>query len=507
MVVLTKQLALCATELQSPQLLALAGHVVHLQLNLPGAPTMQLLGVYMPANNAVLAARVRTYISATCSAASSAGQHFLVGGDVNAALLPEDRRGAPTAADLSWRALALASGLRTAPSAGARLHTFHGHNGSSSRIDDFLSDASLSQHCVQSLVAGNFNSDHTALRLEIALDSLGAVLPLPAPPAAPKDSFSKPFVKRELVEYHDAATAKLDPAFCALHAALRASASDPAAIDNVAGRIEPLLAELLQVAKDTCALLPAAAPPNTPNRTCDAIRAAVRAAQALAEALPPDFLREFPSLADPTAPGWAAQVHEHLKVARTAATRVVQTHKRTTARRATAKFSLMMKTNHKQAYRQIHGDKPVLLQALRDGPNMLTEPADILPAAAAQYAATPTPAVISADPTPPWLPSHADQLTSPLDPYTPAVVQVPASHARLFDRYDAQVFHEAIDSMANNKAAGPDDIPNELLRYAPDTFKDLLCDLFGACLRAAHCPAIWKHSVTSCYTRTATRHS
>ncbi|MBW0463297.1 hypothetical protein O181_003012 [Austropuccinia psidii MF-1] len=53
-----------------------------------------------------------------------------------------------------------------------------------------------------------------------------------------------------------------------------------------------------------------------------------------------------------------------------------------------------------------------------------------------------------------------------------------------------------INNIPNKKAAGPDKIPNELLKIANTTIVPHLAPLFNACLQAHHFPAQWKQAIT-----------
>ena len=53
-----------------------------------------------------------------------------------------------------------------------------------------------------------------------------------------------------------------------------------------------------------------------------------------------------------------------------------------------------------------------------------------------------------------------------------------------------------MDDLGRNKAEGPDGVPAELLRFAPDNLKTNLYTLFHACFYSAHCPPSWKESTT-----------
>ena len=135
----------------------------------------------------------------------------------------------------------------------------------------------------------------------------------------------------------------------------------------------------------------------------------------------------------------------------------------------------------------------------RDGTNLLSDPEAILVAAAARYTQTTAPHAVTADETLPWHPDHPDQqgdkTLHPCDlvpPVVPSLFRDSAAgllHRNLFDR----VLHK----LSERTAAGPDGLPNELLKFAPQTFKRALFELFQQCWKLGEIPSSWKESITT----------
>jgi exonuclease III len=180
-VVLTKDLSACATQVHLLQHEHLPGHLLHLQLNLPGSPLIHLLGTYLPSGSSACAkarsADIQTFIVETCAVRAAAGEHVIVCGDFNAALLTDDRLNTRYGADTTWAATTAAAGLR--PVHGPRDFTFYRGGLPLSRIDDFICSEQLLPHCAQRNVRESERrcGDHSALELTLQLRTLGAAIP------------------------------------------------------------------------------------------------------------------------------------------------------------------------------------------------------------------------------------------------------------------------------------------------------------------------------------------
>ncbi|MBW0500973.1 hypothetical protein O181_040688 [Austropuccinia psidii MF-1] len=72
----------------------------------------------------------------------------------------------------------------------------------------------------------------------------------------------------------------------------------------------------------------------------------------------------------------------------------------------------------------------------------------------------------------------------------------PPSSLLLFPPITKDEIDQEINKLANKKAAGPDKIPNELLKIANKAMTPHLSPLFNACLRKHHFLKQWKQAIT-----------
>ncbi|MBW0515027.1 hypothetical protein O181_054742 [Austropuccinia psidii MF-1] len=70
-------------------------------------------------------------------------------------------------------------------------------------------------------------------------------------------------------------------------------------------------------------------------------------------------------------------------------------------------------------------------------------------------------------------------------------------HPGVFPPVPPEEIQKAINSLPNNKAAGSDTIPNEILKIAAQLLLPILTPLFNACLAKCHYPTPWKTSLTA----------
>eukprot|EP00959_Pyramimonas_sp_CCMP1952_P226684 4739777-Pyramimonas_sp.AAC.2 len=76
------------------------------------------------------------------------------------------------------------------------------------------------------------------------------------------------------------------------------------------------------------------------------------------------------------------------------------------------------------------------------------------------------------------------------------IKDVGGSHKRLRDRYNREVYNDALARLPNGKAAGPDEIPNEVLKWLPREFHDMLHEYFLLLWGNSHTPTLWKDAIT-----------
>jgi hypothetical protein len=69
-------------------------------------------------------------------------------------------------------------------------------------------------------------------------------------------------------------------------------------------------------------------------------------------------------------------------------------------------------------------------------------------------------------------------------------------HASISNTFDRSTYDICLKYLGNNKAPGPDNIPNSILKNMPHQFHDLLFFLFQQCYKQQQIPTSWKTSLT-----------
>jgi hypothetical protein len=69
-------------------------------------------------------------------------------------------------------------------------------------------------------------------------------------------------------------------------------------------------------------------------------------------------------------------------------------------------------------------------------------------------------------------------------------------HASISNTFDSITYDICLKYLGNNKAPGPDNIPNSILKNMPSQFHDLLFLLFQQCYKQQQIPTSWKKSLT-----------
>jgi hypothetical protein len=69
-------------------------------------------------------------------------------------------------------------------------------------------------------------------------------------------------------------------------------------------------------------------------------------------------------------------------------------------------------------------------------------------------------------------------------------------HASIADTFDRITYDLCLKYLGNNKAPGPDIIPNSILKNMPKLYHDLLFHLFQQCYKQQQIPTSWKTSLT-----------
>ena len=66
----------------------------------------------------------------------------------------------------------------------------------------------------------------------------------------------------------------------------------------------------------------------------------------------------------------------------------------------------------------------------------------------------------------------------------------------IHEYFDQETYDRCLQNLANNKAPGPDKIPNIILKNMPENFHKLLFLFFSHCYKQHQTPATWKTSLT-----------
>jgi hypothetical protein len=69
-------------------------------------------------------------------------------------------------------------------------------------------------------------------------------------------------------------------------------------------------------------------------------------------------------------------------------------------------------------------------------------------------------------------------------------------HASISNTFDRATYDLCLKNLGNNKAPGPDNIPNSILKNMPNQFHDLLLLIFKQCYKQQQIPTSWKTSLT-----------
>jgi hypothetical protein len=336
----------------------------------------------MPADNIPLAKLVLAAIKDATAQAAAAGEHLLVAGDFNATLFPLDRAGGHEhRLDKLWRATVEATALAPlqSPEGSHRPHTFFGAGQVSSRIDDLLASPALLPHCGASRVLFDHPhaSDHRPLLAYLSLRALGAAVPADVRPPA----FMFPMLAAHKKEYTEAAQLQLSAPIAAFAAAVTAASPaanaappDAVQINALGAQLDPILAQLLSIARKHIPQVRAGGPGGQPHmlpRNLAAQRkrlvaklhgahTVLRAADpdaAAAEALPPrSYLQQQQ---EESQTEWLDRLLQELRASRGELTKLMKTHRRRRRAKQAATAAKMLHTQKGRLYRLVHGAEPV----------------------------------------------------------------------------------------------------------------------------------------------------
>ena len=205
---------------------------------------------------------------------------------------------------------------------------------------------------------------------------------------------------------------------------------------------------------------------------------------------------------------WLSRVGRHKTAAARQARTLCRAHVSALHATESATLHAQLVRQPKRAHARILGtDAATPLVALRSSdplhphapPVVIHEPAELLKNLAAQYHKTCAPVPTLFTP-PPWTilgppgsrPFHLRTARTTSHTLPPNITLFD-----LFDTTDGRVMFDSVLSDSRNKrAAGPDGIPNEVLKSLPHSYHDLLYDLFRLQLKLRRTLPSWKTSTT-----------
>ena len=495
--------------------------------------------------------------------AAAAGLPLIVGGDMNAVLDPTHRTGASNSADhshvLGTQAAALTSAFGNEP----RTPTWtNGDQTQRGAIDDFLCSALASPHVcapTQAQTATDFNhtSDHEPLLLGLTLSSLCALRPPPPtkpqpPPQIHTSSLNatsptaprfRRFNKADLNLFTRLCEDRLHAQIRETHSIIQAgllSLSNEAQTNLIDGpTLSSLLTSIhsaaLSVGSQICSAQPAKPHMSfLPPRAQEWLPRKVAAHHGRAVAQASACRRAIASLRTPTLnatpqwqnslhvtklinlcphlvhlpnespSAWSARVAAALSTYTKTASGMLRAHRATGQTGRTRALNKLYRTDrtkgHKAVLQPDRIVEPSLACIRTAAGTVLTDPASVLPEAAAQYARclqplTPT----HANAPPPWSP----EACLDLDPmrlrsaYSTASVLRPAVGPQqpLLTMLTRERFDAVLRARKNRKSAGPNGLPAELLKAMPLAYHDMFYDLCTLQLRTGQ-TYLSKHSHT-----------
>lgn len=509
---------------------------------------------------------------------------LIITGDFNAALYPSDRSSSSDRRpiDIKWQEFTSENHLVPFDPPGpgqARAHTYShtlpgGHARSSHRIDDFISPNDSAPSTVPSTVATLAKyegwSDHLPIMLTITdARSLGMHDSLAEPtydrdsdcgPAPPRIKLPIPptklhLFKHQLTALHGNTCASASATIAGICAAIDAvtvtDVQRDLMIKEVDAAFTPIIHAIFSVGMSTCNTTPTGArgtaqadssffnrPESAKYKKHMSTMSLCRKALAKARASGPHWAtthvvtrlaKLHPNLAPPpnsagrhVPQSWIRSVSEVSSTAAQCASALCLQRTRRTETRLSAKFSRLLFSNRRKAYRtlrepeaaprltfirpspdaEIISDRGQFLHAVADAYSKKVQPR---PSLHGEPQTRPDTSAHQAPPIPPMPCSLEAQLSLPpadvLDPFNLRAARdsgapdsiVHASFSSLFCR---AVFDRLLSDSPNRRAAGPDGVPMELIKHLPDEFKTLLFDVFNLQARLHRtCPS-WKASET-----------
>ena len=502
---------------------------------------------------------VYAYLAEACAGANKVGAPVIALGDWNAALHYSDRTGSPSNEDARHKAALDGARLRpAAPRQTSRPHTFHSHDGTaSSRIDDVYvlradSDTPHRQGTEQILPVGD-SSDHVPLLVAIPLPSIRFAKPYPqdSDPTCvePGVRYVRPMQKSELEGLRENFVRRSAIEINGLLAMAAELGSDETsgqeAVARAAGMLKSLMETYTSLAEEHLRVVENGASVQrryfTKKQTREYRKAFLdhvttkhahncaayirnthgtgfTAAQAFEEAMAhtlaregyQDTLRQHWATFRGTHPEgsleeWLTNMAELRDASRTAMQRLRAARRKESSERQRKHLQKLLAQQPRKAHRMIFGqaggeqldatrdrEDPTIVRI--DNQGILESVHDYFASVFSQpFGCSSTEA---ADAPPPW---------ETLDPDIPEMMRLQTSHSHtrpqdrpdlLKQMKDRGNYDYCVRHLANNKAPGPDGIPNELLRWLPEDVHTAIHGLLAEMYRTAYIPQEWCESVT-----------
>ncbi|KAK3249456.1 hypothetical protein CYMTET_41113 [Cymbomonas tetramitiformis] len=505
------------------------GYLQHVVITLPSGVKMHVLGVYNPPHpeEEVVRTCIRDYIAREAAVASRKGEHMVVGGDFNVAEIPREQDGIEQRA---WRGMSDRAGL-------AEISCPQGPTFGDHKIDGWLASEELQRiaderHPIDTR-AHRHCSDHQAAVAAVPLWKLHTTTPIVEEQAKP-DPITKyqfPISKALQRSMKAAIDSALQPSLRenefktvienAVDAAERGSPDARERIDEAGKAVDGVLQQAMRAVEiplETVRCKPKVTrDPNTgvrlPKAKFRKRDKALKAAAVLQEMLaieratgetpsaalleeamaePRDTAQGRPdTCAEPEDPHWWAE--SEMRRFRQEAKSVIKDHKAETWETFVQKFRSNYYRMKKSAHRFVFRDRDALPKGrtlgIWDRNNKMAVGAVATAEAFSGHMAHSDPYCFEhprtdqLDEEMPWLAAEAPDSMKP--------GQRPRK-TELGSRLTIELYRQIVKRLPNGKAAGPDAVPNEILKAMPEEFHEVLFSLMRAMWKAGITPGTWK---------------
>ena len=203
---------------------------------------------------------------------------------------------------------------------------------------------------------------------------------------------------------------------------------------------------------------------------------------------------------EPLQQEWPTTIASIAKTTNTLARTITTKYTRDCIRKTISKYRQLYEQNPKKIHKKVFNNQETPpLDCITDiYNNILTNPLDIANEIHIQQSSSNSPTVPTCNQQPehitncicgvrqyPWHDLEGLVLDKRGDPQTP-----------LHTYFDRATYDICLKNLANNKAPGPDKIPNTILKNMPEDFHKLLFLFFHHCYKQQQIPTSWKISLT-----------